>query len=65
MHIFVTNGGEIEDTKRKGLCVDSKNIVEMFDKAKAGLTYIREGIEAIKYLSLRFPPLKMVYVNRR
>lgn len=57
--------GEIEGNKRKALCVESKNLSEMFDKAKACLPDSREGFEAIKHSSKRFPLIKLFYVNRR
>lgn len=57
--------GEIEDNKPKALCVDSKNLVDMYDKAKAGIWDDRGGFETIKDLTVRFPLIKLMYVHRR
>lgn len=57
--------GEIEKTKHLALCVDSKNVVEMFQKAKIGATDGREGFEEIKKLCSIFPQVKLLYITRR
>lgn len=51
--------GEIDDKKDKALCVDSKNLVEMFDKAKAGVWDSRGGFEIIQDLLTRFPLINL------
>lgn len=40
-------------------------MVKMYQKALVGLSYSRKGFEVIKDLSLSFPNIKLVYVNRR
>lgn len=57
--------GEFEDYKPKVLCVDSKNLVDLFNKAKAGLENNRKEFEIIKNLTVRFPHIKLLYINRR
>lgn len=36
------------------LCINSKNMVEMYDKAKTGISDSREGFKDIRNLCLRF-----------
>lgn len=56
--------GEYGKEKKSVFCVDSKNIMEMFDKAKAGLVDQRQVFEEITNSILKFPNITLVYVNR-
>lgn len=47
------------------ICVDSKNVAEMFAKAKGGLSDERFGFDSLKDISLRYPLLSVFYVNRK
>lgn len=47
------------------MCVDSKNVIEMSDKAKAGLLDSRGGFEELKSLTIKYPNVILFYENRR
>lgn len=57
--------GEFEKNKRTALCVDSKNVVEIFDKVKARISNNIEGFKSIRELSISYPKVKLFYVNRK
>lgn len=47
------------------LCVDSKNLEDMFHKAKAGLEDSRDGFDQIMNIVSNYPLISLVYINRR
>lgn len=46
------------------ICVDSKNVVEMFENAKADIQDDRGGFQDLKSLIKSFPHISIVYINR-
>lgn len=56
--------GELDKNTNKVMCVDSKNVVEMYEKAKTGIIDQREGYLVIKKLCESFPNVTIGYINR-
>lgn len=57
-HIWIILGNQKKDYKCV-ICVDSKNLVDMVERAKAGLDDSRQGFEEIKDLAQSFPNCKV------
>lgn len=56
---------EFVKNNRNAFCVDSENMVEMFEEVRAGLSDNRKGFDDVKELSINYPKVNLYYVNRR
>lgn len=56
--------GQLNSNHNYALCVDSKNVVEMHEKARAGVMDNRKEFDSIKDIFTTYPNVYVIYVNR-